>query len=71
MRNEHLITARKQVGKTQLQVATDLGVAESVYQRYEHGTRTPNITTAIKIADILGVKDLRELWQPLNPFKSA
>lgn len=54
MRNETLITARKKTGKTQRQVANEIGVAESVYQRYEHGTRTPNAPTGNSIARALG-----------------
>ena len=62
MRNENLVAARKQSGKTQAQVATETNIATIAYQSYERGTRTPAVTTAIKIANALGVKDLRELW---------
>ena len=62
MRNENLVAARKQSGKTQAQVAKEIGVAEVAYQRYEYGMREPKVTTAIKIANVLGVQDLRELW---------
>lgn len=62
MRNENLIAARKQSGKTQAQVATETEIATIAYQTYERGTRTPIVTTAIKIANALGVIDLREIW---------
>ena len=62
MRNEALIATRKQSGKTQKQVATETDIATIAYQNYERGTRTPVVTTAIRIADALGVKDVRELW---------
>ncbi|MBR4382560.1 MAG: helix-turn-helix transcriptional regulator [Selenomonadaceae bacterium] len=62
MKNELLIAARRRVGKTQRKVAEDIGNAESVYQRYEQGRRTPSVLTAIRIADALGVTDVRELW---------
>ena len=32
------------------------------YQRYEYGQRKPDVQTAIRIADALGVQDLRMLW---------
>lgn len=62
MKNENLIAARKQSGKTQKQVARETKIAEIAYQTYERGTRTPSVTTAIKIANALGVRNLRELW---------
>lgn len=62
MKNETLIARRKHIGKTQAQVAQEVKIAESVYQRYEHGKRKPSVLTAIKIADALGVQNLRELW---------
>ena len=61
MKNETLVAARKQSGKTQKQVAKEIGNAESAYQRYELGMREPKVTTAIKVARALGVTDLREL----------
>ena len=65
MKNDKLIAARKKSGKTQKQVAKEISIAEIAYRTYERGTRTPSVFTAIKIADALGVKDLRELWN--NP----
>ena len=65
MRNETLIAARKQSGKTQKQVAQEIGISEIGYQAHERGTRTPIVTTAIKIASALGIKDFQEfckLW---------
>ena len=65
MRNENLIAARKQSGKTQAQVATETEIATIAYQTYERGTRTPIVTTAIKIANALGMNDFKkfcELW---------
>lgn len=65
MRNETLIAARKKSGKTQAQVATEINIATIAYQSYERGTRTPIVTTAVKIAKTLGVKNFQEfceLW---------
>lgn len=47
---------RKERGFTQQQLADELGLHLKSYQRYECGTRRPNIFTIFKIADILGVK---------------
>lgn len=69
MRNENLIAARKQLGKTQAQVATETEIATIAYQSYERGTRTPVVPTAIKIANALGVNDFNkfcELWGCTN-----
>ena len=69
MKNENLIAARKQSGKTQAQVATETDIATIAYQSYERGTRTPIVTTAIKVANVLGVKDFKafcELWGYTN-----
>ena len=69
MKNENLIAARKQSGKTQAQVAKEIESTETGYQRYERGTRTPIVTTAIKVARALGVNDFKafcELWGYTN-----
>ena len=39
-----------------------LGLSERQYRRIECGTSAPDIWTAIRIADVLGVMDLRTLW---------
>ena len=54
MRNETLIAARKQSGKTQKQVAKEIGMSEIGYQSYERGTRTPSAPTGNSIARALG-----------------
>ena len=61
-KNIRLIEKRKNAGLTQVQVAKQIGVSEVCYQFYDLGKRTPRVDTAIKIADALGVKDLRELF---------
>ena len=55
-----LKAARESSGKTQSQVAKEVGTSEQVYQRYEYGTSEPGVRTAIRIADALGVKSLRQ-----------
>ena len=42
-------------GVTQKQMAKWLEMTPNAYQKYELGTREPNLTTLIKIADILDV----------------
>ena len=51
---EDLKTLRIQSGKTQKQVADEVGIQESAYQRYERGERVPNAKRACKIARALG-----------------
>ena len=58
---------RKSAGFTQAQLAKLAGVTERGYRCYEASEKAqrkhnPDVLTAIRIADALGVKDLRELW---------
>ena len=74
MRNEKLTAARKKSGKTQAQVAKEIGIAEVAYQRYEYRKREPNVTTAIKVANALGIEsfqDFCELWAPIPQNQSV
>ena len=48
--NVELRAAREASGKTQAQVATEIGVSELSYQRYEYDKREPGVRTAIRIA---------------------
>ena len=60
---------REASGKTQAEIAKETGVTVRAYQRYEHGEQRPNVRTAIRIADALGVKDVRSLWGG-NPVRT-
>lgn len=74
MKNKNLIAARKQSGKTQAQVAKESNIATIAYQSYERGTRTPIVTTAIKVANALGVNDFNsfcELWSENIPKRNS
>ena len=64
MKNETLIAARKKSGKTQAQVAKEIGFADVAYQRYEYDKREPKVTTAIRIAKTLGTT-VEKLWAPI------
>ena len=57
-----LRAAREQSGTTQAQVAREANIAERLYQDYEYGKREPGVRTAIRIADVLGMIDLRDLF---------
>ena len=70
MKNQNLIAARRQSGKTQAQVAKEIESTEIAYQRYEYGMREPKVTTAIKVANALGVRNFQEfcnLWSENIP----
>lgn len=51
--NMTLRAARRQSGKTQAQVAKEIGVAERIYQYYESAEKEPGAMTAIRIARAL------------------
>ena len=53
---------RTRKGLTQHDVALRIGVSTPSYQFYESGERIPDVQTAIRIAQVLGVCDLKELW---------
>ena len=48
-----LRAARERSGKTQKQVAEEVGIPEQVYQRYEYDRNEPRVRTAIRIARAL------------------
>lgn len=54
---------RQALGLTQLQVANMVGLAETAYQRYEHGKSEPSVGTAIRIARALNTT-VEELFLP-------
>lgn len=51
--NNNLKTIRKGRTLTQKDVSKLAGVNERVYQNYEYGLITPNVYTAMRIADVL------------------
>ena len=55
---------RKSMGFTQAELAKLAGITERRVRCYEaSGTANlPDVLTAIRIADALGVSDLREIW---------
>ena len=63
----NLKAAREQSGKTQAQVAKEVGIAEQQDQKYEYDERVPNARTAIRIAQVLGTT-VEKLWDG-NPIE--
>lgn len=50
--NNKLQTLRLQNGYTQKQIAQMVNITDRCYQRYEYGTRVPDVVTAINLAKI-------------------
>lgn len=53
--------ARERSGKTQQQVANEIGIAKTAYQRYECGKVVPNAIMGVKIAKALRTTS-EKLW---------
>lgn len=63
-----LLIARKEVGLTQEQVASAIGIDRSAYSRIENGIQKPSVDVALKIAILLG-KKVEEIFLPINVHK--
>ena len=61
--NNRLRVLREERKLRQLDVAQRANIALKMYRRYERHNMLPNVLTAIRVADALGVQDLREIWQ--------
>lgn len=61
LKTSNLYAAREQSGKTQSQVAKEIGITESSYQRYEYGKVTPNAIIANRIARAVN-STVEKLW---------
>lgn len=57
--NTELRAVRARAGKTQAQVAREASISEAQYQNIEYGKCEPNVRTAIRIADALGIKSYK------------
>lgn len=60
--NLKLKAARENSGKTQAQVAKEVGISIAQYQNIEYGKSEPGVRTAIRIAEVLGV-NVKTLFQ--------
>ena len=52
---ERLRELRREECETQVQVASDVGILEQQYQKYERGASLPGLEIAWKLADHFGV----------------
>ena len=57
--NMELRAARERSGKTQAQVAKEASISDAQYQNIEYGKCEPNVRTAIRIANALGIKSYK------------
>ena len=62
MKNLRLLQARTEKQITQKEMAAAVGLSIRGYQKLETEGISPTLQTAFHIADVLGVQDLRELW---------
>ena len=60
-KNSVLKSIREKSGKTQAEIAKELGMLRELYQKYEYGAGTKTIQTAIRIAKALN-SSVEELW---------
>lgn len=65
-----LRAAREKSGKTQAQVAKEIGVTEHMYQRYEYDRNEPGVRTAIRIARAVD-SSVEELFGAATPDGSG
>lgn len=49
-----LETLRKAAGKSQAEVAEDIGISRAAYSNIENGKRNPSVEVAKRIAAVLG-----------------
>lgn len=62
MKKNNIKEFRKNSTLRQKDMATALNISIRQYSRIENGVSSPDIWTAIRIADLLGVKDIRKIW---------
>lgn len=62
MKNLALKAARVKSGVSPYDVARQAYVSYAAYNTYESGRCIPSVDTAIRIADAIGVDDLREIF---------
>ena len=56
-----LQAAREASGKTQAQVAKEIGITENAYQKYEYGKREPRARMDVRVAYAVN-STVEELW---------
>jgi len=58
---------RLRQNRQQAEIADLAGVSRMTYIRYEKGSFSPNLALAFRIADALGIDNLRDIWTYKNP----
>ena len=53
--------------KQQEEIADFAGISRRTYIRYENGSISPSLISAFRIADALGIDNLRDIWTYKNP----
>ena len=61
-----LKAAREASGKTQAQVAKEIGITENAYQKYEYGKREPRARMAVRVARAVN-STVEELFGAATP----
>lgn len=61
---EKMKEAREKIGKSQGQMAIELGIPKSTYLAYEHGYNIPPVHIRERIATKLGV-EIAEIYQDI------
>ena len=59
--NTKLRAAREASGKTQAQVAKEIGITENAYQKYEYGEREPRARMAARVAKAVN-SSVEAIW---------
>lgn len=57
---------RKEKGLMQVQVAEKANVSIRAYQNYETSKRIPDVHTAQRIADVLGIENVKDIFPLLQ-----
>ena len=65
-----LQAAREASGKTQAQVAKEIGITENAYQKYEYGKREPRARMAVRVARAVN-STVEELFGAATPDKTG
>lgn len=64
-----LLNSRLKRDLTQHQVASAVGLSQSGYSKIERGATTPDVRTALRIAEIVGAS-VAFLWPSLDEVRS-
>lgn len=66
--SKYLKYKRKQIGISQREMASKLGIKYQNYQKYEYGTRCPKFEIIIKLKDVFNLT-LSEIIEELENYK--